>query len=141
MAIFGSVADRDKIRMVTVLLAAFCITAGRLEMGTGIGCNPYFCPGRWNGKPANAFQRRGIAHGLSTRPAIAEAARFSLPLNSSHVIIDVMKANRFGSRRRLLWRYLEQSPSCPVSSPLSRNARTFTWCLRGAAVPLPGAIA
>ena len=61
MFVFGGLAHLAERKMVTVLLSAFRVAAGRLEMAVGERADPHLLPGGRYGERADAFDGPAIA--------------------------------------------------------------------------------
>ncbi len=82
--------------VVAVLFAPLRVAAGRLDMAIGAGADPYARPGRRNGKPPNALERRAVAHEAAARRNVPKGAGRSSPLDPRNVVSDVLQAGRSG---------------------------------------------
>src|SRR5690606_30094895 len=85
-------ADPGPVRVVTVLLAAARVAAGRLQVPARRPADPDIRPGRRDRQAADALERRGVAHRLSVASDVAEAATCAPPPDAGRGISDVPQA-------------------------------------------------
>src|SRR5215204_5794411 len=94
--VFRALANLAELWVIAVLLTAFGVASGRLNMTIGLGADPHVGIGRWDGEFANALEGRRVAHGFAVRLQVSEALAGPLAPDAALLIRDVDQTGRFG---------------------------------------------
>src|SRR5205085_8685793 len=79
-----AVARGAKVGVITVLLAAARIRAGRLDVSVGVGADPDIAPGRRYGEPVDACARLPVGDACAVRRVVRPAAADAPAADAGH---------------------------------------------------------